>query len=43
MKRTPLVAMLTALALLGSSVAATGCGGKSSSTTSTKHGAKENY
>ncbi len=38
MKRTPLTAMLTGLAVLAASVAISGCGGKSSSssTSSTK-------
>jgi hypothetical protein len=33
MKRTPLTAMLTALAVLAASFAIAGCGGKSSSST----------
>ncbi|MCW3033960.1 MAG: hypothetical protein QOK19_1910 [Solirubrobacteraceae bacterium] len=38
MKRTPLTAMLTLLAVLASSFAIAGCGGKSSSSTTSSSG-----
>jgi hypothetical protein len=49
MKRTPLTAMLTLLAVFASSVAVAGCGGKGGSTTTTqtttvhKHNSKPSY